>query len=129
MGDTDAMALAIPLILFGLLAAALWILRETPLRVRLGVSAIGIVAVATAGLLGFELGRIGSMYRSGSTLVQLIRNTSKSLESGECDRTRAAYASAVGALEQGSGAVDAAKDIAGALDPARPTPPAPVATQ
>jgi len=63
MGDTDAMALAIPLILFGLLAAALWILRETPLRVRLGVSAIGIVAVATAGLLGFELGRIGSMYR------------------------------------------------------------------
>lgn len=129
MGDTDAMALAIPLILFGLLAAALWILRETPLRVRLGVSAIGIVAVATAGLLGFELGRIDSMYRSGSTLVQLIRNTSKSLDGGECDRAQAAYSRAAGALEQGTGAVEAAQEIARGLDPAQPTPPAPAATR
>lgn len=128
MADTAAMLLAIPLMFVGLLAAVLWLLRESPLRVRLGLSVIGLVASATAALLGFELGRIDSMYRSGAALVQLIRATSRTLDAGECDRAQAAYARAAGALEKGTGAVPAAKDIARALDPAQPTPPEPAAT-
>jgi hypothetical protein len=40
------MALAIPVVLFALLATALWLLRDTPVRTQLGVVAIGVVAAA-----------------------------------------------------------------------------------
>lgn len=101
--DTGGMALAIPVVLFALLATALWLLRDTPVRTQLGVVAIGVVAAAIVGLGAYELARIGSMYRSTTTVRSLVRATANSLEAGECERARAAFVAAEDAIARGNG--------------------------
>ena len=97
------MTLAIPAVLIGLLALALWLLRDTPIRTRLGVVAIGAAAAAIVGLVAAELARIDSMYQEPSTLRSLVRVTASSLDAGECERARAAFVAAEDAIARGDG--------------------------
>jgi hypothetical protein len=97
------MTLAIPIVLIGLLALALWLLRDTPIRTRLGVVAIGAAAAAIVGLVAAELARIDSMYQEPSTLRSLVRVTASALDAGECERARAAFVAAEDAIARGDG--------------------------
>ena len=97
------MTLAIAAVLIGLLALALWLLRDTPIRTRLGVVAIGAAAAAIVGLVAAELARIDSMYQEPSTLRSLVRVTASSLDAGECERARAAFVAAEDAIARGDG--------------------------
>jgi hypothetical protein len=122
------MTLAIPAVLIGLLALALWLLRDTPIRTRLGVVAIGAAAAAIVGLVAAEFARINSFYQEPSTLRSLVRVTASSLEAGDCERTRAAFVAAEDAIARGDGGlIKTAQGIVRELDSGTATESEPAA--
>jgi hypothetical protein len=95
--------MSIVLIILPIAAIVVWVLlaRGVPKQQAIPLFVVSIILAALAFGVGWSIGEISPTYRGNIAVQEIVRQTRRTLDAGECDRARSVYAEAHDLLQKG----------------------------